>query len=120
MYKYYNRTPDKGRKEDCVVRAISTATNREYEDIQKKLWLTSKLYECEERNVCCYRTLIENVFDGMPVECRGMTVGEFSKEYPQGIYLVRTNGHITTVIDGDIYDTFDCSPEIVTNAWKIQ
>lgn len=36
-----------------------------------------------------------------------------------GVYLVRMDGHISTVIDGVSVDIFDCTKEIVTNAWRV-
>jgi hypothetical protein len=48
-----------------------------------------------------------------------MTVEEFADNNPYGTYLVRMNGHISTVIDNCIYDIFDCRKAILTNAWKI-
>ena len=48
------------------------------------------------------------------------TVSEFAKEYPKGKYAVTMNGHITAVIDGIIYDTFDPSNRIIRCSWEIR
>ena len=47
------------------------------------------------------------------------TVGEFAEENPNGRYLVTMQGHITAIIDGIIYDTFDCSNKRMWCAWHI-
>ena len=38
---------------------------------------------------------------------------------PYGKYAITMNGHITALIDGIIYDTFDPSNRIMRCAWKI-
>lgn len=119
MFRYVNVNPDNENIDDCVTRAISLASGYSYYDIQEKLYLTSLLFGCDRLNMCCYSNLIEKVFECEPVYCNGLTVEEFCEEYPIGTYLVRINGHITTVSNGCIYDTWDCSDEICTNAWFI-
>lgn len=47
-------------------------------------------------------------------------VGEFAQEHPYGKYAVTMNGHITAIIDGIIYDTFDPSDRVMRCAWKIR
>ena len=40
--------------------------------------------------------------------------------HPQGTYLLRMNGHITTLIDYTVFDLFDCREYFITNAWEIR
>ena len=51
---------------------------------------------------------IENVLYCKPLNCDGMTVGEFADMHPRGIYLVRMEQHISCIINNTIYDIFDC------------
>lgn len=37
-----------------------------------------------------------------------------------GTYLVTMPNHITTVIDGVVYDTFDCRDRILWDVWKVE
>lgn len=54
-------------------------------------------------------------------ECHySKTIGEFAKEYPYGKYAITTNGHITALINGVLYDTFDPSNRVMRCAWKIE
>lgn len=48
------------------------------------------------------------------------TIEEFVEEHPHGVYLCTMIGHITCIIDGCIYDTFNCSDRIMRCAWKIE
>jgi len=49
-----------------------------------------------------------------------ITVREFARIYNKGIFLVTMRNHITTIIDGTIYDTFDPSSRIVWCAWIVE
>lgn len=116
---YYNQNPDGDRENDCVTRAISLASGLPYWVIRKKLFHTSKLLNCEKLCVCCYRHLLDDVFKYQRVECYGDTVREFAEKHPKGTYLVRMQGHISTIKEGDIWDIFDCGDEFLTDAWKV-
>lgn len=68
----------------------------------------------------CYSHLIEKVLYGVPKNCDDMTVNDFAEIHPQGTYLLRMNGHITTLIDYTVFDLFDCREYFITNAWEIR
>lgn len=116
---YYNTNPDGNRASDCVTRAISLGTGLDYAVIRRKLYHSAKLFDCDKLNVDCYAHLLEDVFKFPQVETFGMTVGDFADTHPYGIYLVRMNGHISTVWWGDVVDIWDCRNSHITNAWKI-
>lgn len=80
----------------------------------------SKLYDCEKLCVCCYRHLLDDVFKYERIRSYDMTVQEFADTYPVGIFLVRMGGHISTIIDNNVYDIFDCRREVVTDAWQVK
>ena len=68
-----------------------------------------------------YNNLIEDYFGYKPVYVPyGITVRQFAQTHNYGVYLVRMDGHISTVIDGVSVDIFDCTKEIVTNAWRVE
>lgn len=117
---YHNENPYGFREEDCVCRAISFASKRDYYDIQDKLTLTGDLLECDKLCVCCYFHLLDYVFQFKRLKRAGMSVGDFAESHPNGTYLVRMPGHITVVKDGNVYDTWDCSDKIATHIWKTE
>lgn len=45
------------------------------------------------------------------------TVEQFAKDNPHGIYVLGTNGHVVTVISGNVYDAWDSSREHVLYVW---
>lgn len=118
-YVYYNRNDDKISRNDCVTRAISLASSLPYSSIRKKLRYTAKLLDCQKLCVSCYEFLIREVLGGTPVNCEGMTVNDFAELHPYGTYLLRMDGHISTLIDYTVYDIFDCRNHRITNAWKM-
>lgn len=96
------------------------ASGLPYEEVAKKLWLIAELLNCEKLCVCCYRHLLDDIFKYKRVNCDGFLVGEFADRNPVGVYLLRINGHITCLVDGTIYDLWDCRNEFVTDAWKVE
>jgi hypothetical protein len=120
-YKFLNVNPLGKLELDCVCRAISFALQISYEEIEHKLNIVGDLFDCESLCVCCYKYLLDNVFQLQRVEeFRGMTVGEFAKMCPIGTYIVRVDGHLTSVHSGTIFDTWDCGKEIVDLIWKVE
>lgn len=119
-FRYYNINPQGEKRNDCVTRAISLASGLPYAKIRKKLFHTARLLDCMRLCVTCYEFLIREVLGGIPVNCEGMTINDFSKLHPYGTYLLRMDGHISTLIDFTVYDIFDCREHKITNAWKMQ
>lgn len=118
MYRYYNANPRGRHISDCVIRAISLLTNREWEEVSNELnYLAS-----DDGYLLSDVAFVEDYLDDRyNRECHySKTVGEFAKEYPYGKYAITMNGHITALIDGVIYDTFDPSNRIMRCAWKIR
>jgi hypothetical protein len=118
-YKYLNVNPLSLTEQDCVTRAISLATGYSYPEVQDKLYYISELLECERLCVCCYRHLLDDIFKFPRQECTGMTVGEFAMQNPDGVFLIRMNGHLSCIVNGTVYDIWDCRNEILTDCWYV-
>lgn len=120
-YKYYNRNPDGKRIEDCVCRAISTATGLNYEAVNKLLDLTAVCYDCEKLCVCCYHNLLEDILGYERHVCmNGETVEDIAYKHPQEKMLIRIDSHLTSSIKGTIYDIWDCSDKLVDCYWIVR
>lgn len=119
-YIYYNRRPDGQHLQDCVCRAISTATGLDYNVVEKLLNLTAEMYNCETLCVCCYHNLLDDLFDFPCYFCKnGETVNDLSKKYPNNKVIIRVQGHLTCSIYGKIPDIWNCSEEIVDCYWIV-
>lgn len=120
-YRYYNRRPDGQHLEDCVCRAISTATGIKYSTIDKLLNMTSIFFECDKLYVECYSNLLSGIFEYDKYFCNTpITVEELVNEYPDKRLIIRVNGHLTSSIFGTLLDIWDCSDELVDCFWIVE
>ncbi len=115
---YLNLNPNGVKEEDCVTRAITLISGLPYEKVYDKLWLTAELYECDTLCKFCYSNFITNVLKYKEVNSHNLTVEEFADLHPHGSYLVRVNGHLTAIKNGNVYDIWDCRDEICDIVWK--
>ena len=58
------------------------------------------------------------VFDIVPH--KDAPVSEFAQQHPEGVYLIRMEGHLSTLVNGVIYDLWDCSYETLTDVWRVE
>ena len=94
------------------------ASGLPYEEVEKKLWLTAELYNCDKLCKFCYSNFINNVLKYTEIsECEELTVGQFADRHPFGIYLIRVPFHLTCIIDGVCYDIWDCRDEVCDRVW---
>lgn len=90
-----------------------------YDKVQEKLYYCGKLLECDPLCVSCYDFLLTKYLEFTPLNPKGMTLYEFGDTHPKGLYLVRSNGHISALFDNCVYDTWDCRSMKLTNCWKV-
>jgi len=123
MYQEFNAHPKGIKTTDCVVRAISKATNIEYMECRRKLnqlkrdWGftsykdTKFLYKYFEG----YPRLIFKAVRGEP-RLKG---SDFTNLHPVGTFVLKMAGHVTICIDGVILDIWDCTYRSVYTAWEV-
>lgn len=118
MFEYYNANPLNNDISDCFIRATSLAEGLSWRQCQEKL---SRLAR-EQGEMLDNVDFVENYLDNRyPRQCHySKTVGEFIDEHPRGIYLITMPDHITCVIDGVCYDTFNCLDRIMRCAWRVK
>ena len=121
IYKFKNVNPLGKRELDCVTRAISLALNKDYYDVKNDLCLVAQLFKCEKLCVCCYKYLLDYVYGLQRIEeVQGLTIYDFAHLYHEGTYIVRVKGHLSCVIDGYCYDTWDCTSEVIDIVWQVK
>ena len=118
MYKYYNANSKGNFVNDCVVRAIAVAEKKSWDEIYDKL---SDIAQ-DEGILLDDVEFVEGYLDKRyrRVCNYSKTVGEFIDEYPKGTFLVTMDGHITVIIDGVLYDTFDCRNRRMFCSWEVK
>lgn len=119
-FDYTNTNPLSKHEEDCVIRAINYALDLDYYVVKNKLWLTAELHDCEELCVCCYEKLLQDVYHLKRLDCfKGKTIKEFCKNNPNGIFIIRVEGHLTCVDNGIIKDIWNCEKEKIDIVWQV-
>jgi len=95
-----------------VIRAISTATNVEWEQVYRDLAdkglemgdmpSSNAVWGCFLNDIGFKKHLIHD----------DITIREFSRKHKDGIYILATGNHVVAVIYGTYYDTWDSGDEI--------
>ena len=118
MYKYYNANAVNKYEDDCVIRAISCATNKSWDYVYDYLSDIAQ-YEgtlLDKRDFV--RSYLDRTYKRLD-NIKG-TVGYISSQHPYNILLITMDGHITCSKYGTIYDTFDCRNRQVEDAWLVK
>lgn len=118
MFIFTNPNPTGKLTGDCVIRAISIALNATWEQTYMDLCLKGlSMCDLPNANSVWGAHLKEKGFEryAIPNTCPDCyTIRDFAIDNPTGTYVLATGTHIVSVIDGDIYDSWDSSNEIPT------
>lgn len=124
MFKEYNAHPKGIKTTDCVVRAIATASGKDYVECRRELNQKKR-----EWNFTSYKDteFLYRYFESSPrlifkaVKGHPRIKGsDFCELHPKGTYILKMAGHVAACIDGVILDTWDCSYRSVYTAWEIK
>lgn len=121
MWIKYNPNPTGRNVGDCAIRAVAKALNTSWEDAYGMIVTngyamgdmpsSDSVWGSVLRQHGFYRQAIPNQCP----EC--YTVEEFARDNPEGIYVLGFGGHVATVVDGDLYDSWNSSREIPVYVW---
>ncbi|MEE1138191.1 MAG: hypothetical protein U0M02_06910 [Acutalibacteraceae bacterium] len=114
MWIEFNTNPFGLRVGDCVIRAISKALNRPWEDIYIDLCLQGFLMgDLPSSNAVWSAYLKHKGFKRRTVECFSdcYSIDDFCKDNPIGVYVIGTGSHAVCVENGNIYDAWDSRQE---------
>lgn len=120
-FVYTNPNPaDQQIVGDCVVRAVAIALDVDWDEAYILLLLEGYKQKDMPSSDRVWISLLQSSgfrLHSMPacVNNSCWTVGQFSedKSFRKGTFTIGTGGHAVTVIDGDIYDTWDSRNEPV-------
>ncbi len=118
LYKPYNPNPARNRVGDCTVRAICKATDQEWNRVFTALsayGFVSK--DMPSANHVWGRYLRSLGFKRYLIENEDVTVADFAREHPEGIYILAIEGHVVCVRDGCYWDSWDSGEEIPIYYW---
>lgn len=122
MYKMCNPNPNGKRVGDCVVRAISILTGKEWGEVYAGLAMQGFIMgDMPSSNDVWGAYLIQQGYKrkAVPDECPDCyTVQDFCRDHPTGKYLLSLPSHVVSVINGDHYDIWDSADEVVHFYWE--
>lgn len=122
-YRFYNPNPMNKRIGDCVIRAVSKVTNQNWRDTYMALALKGlELCDLPSANHVWGSYLHDIGFHRkvIPNSCPDCyTIEDFCRDYPIGIYLLATDGHVVAVENGNYYDTWDSGGEVPLYYWTV-
>lgn len=121
MWIKYNPNPTGRNVGDCAVRAVARALSIDWDTAHELLSYTSRLmgdmpsadsvWGAVLRQNGFYRKAIPNICP----DC--YTVEDFCRDNPYGIYVLGFGGHVATIVDGNLYDSWNSSQEIPVYVW---
>ena len=122
MWEYYNPNPiGMNGVGDCAVRAIAKALDISWEQAYTKLCVNGFLMgNLPNADIVWGAVLREAGFNRSVIpntcpEC--FTVEDFCKEHPKGVFVVKSQDHVATVMDGILYDSWDSSRNVPIYFW---
>lgn len=138
-YKYYNANTRNNDVGDCVKRAISLALGRDYDQVGAEL---NKMKRALGQNAFNTPTVYNkylkqfNVVPELlhPTAENSVTETQFAEAHPSGTYILEVGrpklrsgpynyylpDHLVAIIDGDIYDSWNSSNDIVHVVYKVK
>ena len=120
-YIEWNPNPVGRRVGDCAVRAVARALGVDWETAYVMIAVNGfSMGDMPSSDSVWGATLRQNGFYRMnlPDQCPDCyTVADLCRDYPKGTYVIGFGGHVATVVDGDLYDSWDSSTEIPQFVW---
>ena len=118
MYKYSNLNPLNAHEEDCVIRGLSCALGRSWDNVYDELSDLAQHNGTMMDNRAFVRWYLDSHFER--VDNPPYKVKQVAQMFPKNIVLCTTMGHIMCIKYGIIYDTFDPSERIVEDVWIVR
>lgn len=121
MWIDFNPNPTGRHVGDCSVRAVAKALNTDWETAYALITAngfamgdmphSDSVWGAVLRQHGFYRSSIPNTCP----DC--YTAEDFCEDRPQGTYVLGFGTHTATVVDGNLYDSWDSSKEVPTYFW---
>lgn len=124
-FQYYQKNPSNRFTGDCVIRAISTALELEWDDVFDGLYLIAKKYHYAMNDEKCFKKYLKSkhcVLIGCPKKPDGTRYT--GREFVERIAVKNANyimnigtHHIVAVKNRKVYDIWDSSRDKVGKVW---
>lgn len=121
MWKMFNNNPCGRNVGDCAVRAVSVALDVDWETAYAMIAANGfSMCDVISSDAVWGSVLRRRGFSryAMSNECPNCyTAEDFAKDNPEGVYVIGFGGHVATMVDGTLYDSWDSSNEIPQYYW---
>ena len=122
MYIPTNPNPNNNYTGDCVIRAISIAEDKDWDDVYVELMVKGYTMKDMIESNALWSAYLHNkgyrryiIPDTCP-DC--YTIREFAEDNPYGTFILATGTHVVAVINGDYYDTWDSGHKVPVYYWR--
>lgn len=120
MYKYYNANPLGRHVNDCSVRAISLAKNQTWDQTYEELSVFAQEQAITFSEIEFIDQYLAERYKKYCPKNRIIQLKDFLELQLPGRWLITMSGHITCVIDGVCYDTFDPSERYIWCVYQVK
>lgn len=118
----FNNNPYGRRVGDCAVRAVSVALGIEWD--QAYALIAANGYRMGDMmasdsvwgSVLRQHGFVREIIPNNCPDC--FTAADFARDHREGVFVLGFGGHVATVKDGRIYDSWDSSMEIPQYYWR--
>lgn len=118
-YVNYNANPQGCHVGDCVIRAISTAFNENWDYIYMKLCVEGLIMsDLPSANRVWGEYLRYRGLKRMPSE--SVSVADFCDLHEEGVFILALPSHVVCVKNSTLYDTWDSRREEVLYFWEVK
>lgn len=121
-YEYYNENPAGRSTGDCVIRAVSKALGQTWDETYVGLCLEGyHQKDWGSADAVWGPYLRRNGFRRYLIPDDGLgdyTVSDFAADHSNGTFILSMPGkHVVTVVDGEIWDSWDSGNEVPSFYW---
>ena len=120
-WEQYNPNPAGRNVGDCAVRAVSAALGLDWPTAYARIAVNGYLmFDMPSSNSVWGSVLRQEGFSrhAVPNTCQECySVSDFADDHPQGVYVVATGGHVVTIRDGTVMDSWDSRLESPQFYW---
>ena len=118
----YNPNPVKADAGDCAVRAIAKALDISWEKAYTKLSMAGYLM-CDMPNadwvwgsVLRKEGFSREILPNTCPDC--YTVADFCHDNPRGVFVVKSENHVATVVNGTLFDSWNSEQKVPIYFWR--
>ena len=121
MWIKYNPNPTGRNVGDCAVRAVAKALKIDWEDAYALIAANGyAMGDMPSADSVWGAVLRQNGFyrKAIPNTCPDCYTAEnFCRDNPRGTFVLGFGGHVATVVNGNLYDSWDSSQAIPVYVW---